>query len=227
MAPLVLGLRPAGRARLGGAAALVGDADVPRRRSGPAGCSSSSGSGRAGALAGRARLRVHPLPARVHGPHLRAPAAVGRRCRGSSGSPMRATRQRDWRAPAALGAGAPPGRRRSTRPRCCWSAWRPLLWVSSRLAPRAASGRCCARPAGSALVAVGRVAVVARRAPPPGALRAAGAPDHREPPHGRRAIVPRATCCAAWATGSSTDATPRGTPSTRRSPTTATASWWR
>ena len=179
---VVLGLRPAGRCPTGWPSA----SGWGRSRSWPSlgarWLFRQLGVGRAGGAGRRARLRLHPVPARVHGPHLRAPAALGgpavarraHRC----GRPGSGTGAR----PAALGARAPPGRRASTRPRCCWSASAPAAVAGpARLGggPRPAGAARGRR--GSAVVAVGRVAVVARRAPPPGALRAAGAAAHREP----------------------------------------------
>ena len=179
-----------GAARLGGAAALVGHADVPRRRSGPAGCSASSGVGRAGALAGAlvyvftpyqlaftARISVLLLP------WAALPWLVGLT---DAGDPAAG-----WRGPGRAGPGAPLGRRDQRvvaaagrrRRRCCgWSCE-----AARRAGPSgAARGR-----AGRPLVAAGVSLWWLVGAPPPGALRAAGAPAHREPPDGRRAILAR------------------------------------
>ena len=140
------------------------------------------------------------------------------------GLTMRATRQRDWRAPAALGlvlllAG---GINASS---LLLVGVAPLLWVVLEVA------RGPVRPV---LLAAGRVALVAA-----GVslwwlvgLRLQGryGLPVLQMTENVRTVAERSspgTCCAAWATGSSTDATPRGTPSSRPSPTTATASWWR
>ena len=73
-------------ARLGGAAALGGHHRAGgRARDALAPRAAGPGSGRRPGR--RPRLPAHAVPARVHGPHVRAAPALGRRCRGCWGSP--------------------------------------------------------------------------------------------------------------------------------------------
>ena len=175
------------------------------------------GTRRAGAFAGRAGLHAHAVPARVHRADLGAAAALG----GSSvaGRAHDACGPTRWvaRSGAVRARHARCGRRQRVvaAPR---AASHRSLWLVLELVRRAVTrgARGGWRRSTHRRADGRRVALVGRRSPAAGRLRAPCAPSHRDLRPWSAASSTRLTCCAASATGSSTAATGWATRSTRR-----------